>query len=183
MNLLDDSLSADLEREGKLTDRMTQRFKVLTQYAFATGAEGVLFSCSAFGPCIEAARAEAGGRPVLKPNEAMIEEAVAAGGTIGVLATFAPTLVTMPSEFPKGVRVKTALAEGAMDALNRGKAGLHDAIAVQAAKALKDCDVIALAQFSLARAAPAIAAATGRKVLTTPDSAVRKIRILCGAGR
>jgi hypothetical protein len=181
MNLLDDSLSADLEKDGKLTERMTQRFKVLTQYAIATGADGVLFSCSAFGPCIEAARAEAGGRPVLKPNEAMIEEAVqaAAGGTVGLLATFAPTLATMPTEFPKDARLKTALAEGAMDALNRGQPGLHDALAVQAAKELKDCDVIALAQFSLARAAAAIAAATGKKVLTTPDSAVRKIRKLC----
>ena len=43
------------------------------------------------------------------------------------------------------------------------------------------CDVIALAQFSLARAAPAVAAATGRTVLTTPDSAVRKLRRMVAA--
>jgi Asp/Glu/Hydantoin racemase len=179
MNLLDDSLSADLERDGHITERMTQRFKVLTQYAIATGADGVLFTCSAFGSCIEAARAEAGGRPVLKPNEAMIEEAAALGGSVGLLATFAPTLASMPSEFPRDVRLKTALASGALDALNRGNASMHDALAVKAALELKDCDVIALAQFSLARAAPAIAAATGKTVLTTPDSAVRKIRKMC----
>jgi len=40
------------------------------------------------------------------------------------------------------------------------------------------CDVIALAQFSLARAAPAVAALTGRPVLTTPDLAVTKLRRL-----
>jgi hypothetical protein len=44
--------------------------------------------------------------------------------------------------------------------------------------ALRSCDVIALGQFSLARAAQAIAAATGRRVLTTPDSAVNKLRRL-----
>lgn len=180
MNLLDDSLSADLERDGRLTPRMTERFKVLTQYAFATGADGVLFTCSAFGPCIDAARDEARGKPVLKPNEAMIEEAVAQGGTVGLLATFAPTLQSMPAEFPSKVAVRTVLAEGAMDALNRGQATTHDAKAVQAAMSLKDCDVIALAQFSLSRTARAIAAATGKKVLTTPDSAVRKMRKLCG---
>jgi hypothetical protein len=43
---------------------------------------------------------------------------------------------------------------------------------------LSDCSVVALAQFSLARAAAAVAAATGRPVLTTPDSAVRKLRRL-----
>ncbi|HLL20016.1 MAG TPA: arylsulfatase, partial [Rubrivivax sp.] len=38
----------------------------------------------------------------------------------------------------------------------------------------------ALAQFSLARAAPAVAAACGVPVLTTVDSAVRRLRWLLG---
>jgi maleate cis-trans isomerase len=181
MNLMDDSLSADLEREGRLTEGMTQRFSVLGQYAFATGADGILFTCSAFGACIEAVKAQSGGKPVLKPNEAMIEEAVATGGTVGLLATFPPTLKSMPQEFPKNVQVRPMLAEGALEALNRGNASAHDALAVKAAMTLKDCDVIALAQFSLARVAPAIAAATGKPVLTTPESAVRKMKALCGA--
>ncbi|MGY4477501.1 hypothetical protein ACVILL_004915 [Bradyrhizobium sp. USDA 3364] len=54
MNLLDDSLSADLARDGKLTERMTERFLTMGRYAASTGANGILFTCSAFGPCIEA---------------------------------------------------------------------------------------------------------------------------------
>jgi hypothetical protein len=181
MNLLDDSLSADLERDGRQTEAMANRFLVLSQYAFATGADGILFTCSAFGACIDRVKAESGGRPVLKPNEAMIEEAVARGGRIGLLASFAPTLASMPAEFPAGATLTPALAAGAMEALDRGNAVSHDALAVKAAMALKECDTIALAQFSLARAAPAIAAATGKTVLTTPDSAVRKLKALCGA--
>ena len=42
----------------------------------------------------------------------------------------------------------------------------------------RDCGVIPLTQFSLARATPLVAEATGKPVLTTPDSAVRKIRQL-----
>jgi hypothetical protein len=114
--------------------------------------------------------------PVLKPNEAMIEEAAATGGTVGLLATFAQTLDTMPPEFPAGVRVVPKLAEGALAALDRGDADEHDRLAAEAARGLAGCDAIALAQFSLARAAPAVAAATGLPVLTTPDSAVRKLR-------
>jgi hypothetical protein len=87
----------------------------------------------------------------------------------------------MPQEFPKNVQLRPTLAEGALEALNRGNGSAHDALAVKAAMTLKDCDVIALAQFSLARVAPAIAAATGRPVLTTPESAVRKMKALCGA--
>ena len=79
MNLLDDSLSADLARDGALTPAMTQRFVQLGRYAAATGADAILFTCSAFGPCIEAVARDQK-IPVLKPNEAMIEEAAVSGG-------------------------------------------------------------------------------------------------------
>ncbi|HUZ63653.1 MAG TPA: arylsulfatase [Acetobacteraceae bacterium] len=189
-HLLDASLSADLARAGALTPAMTERFLALARYAAGTGADGILFTCSAFGPCIEACARALAPMPVLKPNEAMIEAAVAAAGAsgrIGLLASFAPTLASMPPEFATaapGAQVTAALAEGALDALDRGDAARHDALAVAAAAALQACDVIALAQFSLARAAPAIAARTGRAVLTTPESAVRKLRALLeGPGR
>ena len=178
MNLLDDSLSADLARDGALTPRMTERFLTLARYAAGTGARGILFTCSAFGPCIDAVKAELSPMPVLKPNEAMIEEACAAGRRIGLLATFRPTLDSMPPEFPGSVTVVPKLAEGALAALDAGDFAEHDRLAAEAARSLADCDVIALAQFSLARAAPLVAEATGRPVFTTPDSAVRKLRRL-----
>ena len=177
MNLLDDSLSADLARDGALTEAMTQRFVQLGRYAASTGADAILFTCSAFGPCIEAVARDQR-IPVLKPNEAMIEEAVASGGTVGLMATFAPTLASMPAEFPSNVRIKPCLIEGALAALDRGDVDTHDWLAGRAAEAVKDCDVIALAQFSLARSAPLVAQATGKRVLTTPDSAVRKLKSL-----
>lgn len=180
MNLLDDSLSADLAAGGGLDARMTARFLALAGYAVDTGADALLFTCSAFGPCIDAVKARYPAIPVLKPNEAMIDEAVAqAGGApIGLLASFAPTLQSMPAEFPPQARLHTRLAEGAMAALDAGDGAAHDRLALQAARRLADqgCRLIALAQFSLARAAGAIAADTGLPVLTTPDSAVRRLR-------
>ncbi len=71
---------------------MTDRFLALARYAERDGAAAILFTCSAFGPCIDAVKQALPNIPVLKPNEAMIEEAVEAGGTVGLLATFAPTL-------------------------------------------------------------------------------------------
>ncbi|HEY1413205.1 MAG TPA: aspartate/glutamate racemase family protein [Rhodopila sp.] len=183
-NLLDDSLAPDLARDGALTPAMTERFLALGRYAKATGADAILFTCSAFGPCIEACARELAPIPVLKPNEAMIEEAVALTGPrgrIGLMATFAPTLLSMPPEFAAvapAVTLVPSLAEDALAALNAGDPGGHDAAAVRAAASLADCDVIALAQFSLSQAADAVAAATGKTVLTTPDSAVRKLRRL-----
>lgn len=180
MNLLDDSLSADLARDGRITEAMTGRFLSLAGYARATGADGILFTCSAFGPCIEAVQRALSPLPVLKPNEAMIEEAQAIGGRIGLLASFQPTLASMPPEFPASLTVTPKLADGALAALDRGDGAEHDRLATLAAADLAECDAIALAQFSLARAAPAVAAATGKPVLTTPDSAVRKLKRLLG---
>lgn len=179
MNLLDDSLSADLARSGQGLDAaMHARFETLAAYAVGTGAEGILFTCSAFGPCIEQVAALHPQIPVLKPNEAMVEEAVATGRRIGLIASFAPTLQSMPPEFPAGTPLQLALAEGAMAALNAGNGDLHDSlVAAQAQRLQRDgCELIALAQFSMARARSLCEAATGLPVLTTVDSAVAALR-------
>jgi Asp/Glu/hydantoin racemase len=180
MNLLDDSLSADLTRDGKLTDAMTERFRSIGRYAASTGADGILFTCSAFGPCIEAVAAEQAPMPILKPNEAMIEEAARSGRRVGLLSSFPPTLVSMPREFPASVQLVPKLAEGAMAALDRGDRAEHDRLVSEASKDLRDCDVIALAQYSMAPAAEKVTQATGRPVLTTPDSAVMKLKRMLG---
>ena len=183
MNLLDDSLSTDLARSAGLDATMTQRFITLADYAVGTGAHAILYTCSAFGPCIEAVARRHPQLPVLKPNEAMIDDALAllggaGGGRIGLLASFGPTLVSMPAEFPSGTPLATALAEGALAALDAGDRATHDALCAEAAAqlALQGCTLIVLAQFSLARAAAFVQARTGLPVLTTVDSAVRRLR-------
>ena len=184
MNLLDDSLSADLASGGRGLDAaMHQRFQTLADYAVATGAEGILFTCSAFGPCIEAVAAKHAGIPVLKPNEAMVAEALQQPGRLGLIATFAATLASMPPEFGPGVDLVTALADGALDALNRGEGERHDALIADAALRLREqgCTRIALAQFSMARARTACEQASGLPVLTTVDSAVRALQRRLGA--
>ena len=176
MNLVDDSLSADVARDGRITEAMTQRFLTLGRYAASTGADAILFTCSAFGPCIEAVAREHAPMPVLKPNEAMIEQAIGQGRKIGLLATFAPTLVSMPPEFPRSVEVVPKLAEGALAALDRGDRAEHDRLVAEASKDLRGCDLIALAQYSMAPAAALVARVSERPVLTTPDSAVLKLK-------
>lgn len=180
MNLLDDSLSADLAASTQGLDAaMHERFARLTRYAVDCGSHGVLFTCSAFGPCIEAAARAHAPLPVLKPNEAMIADAMQSGAArVGLVATFAPTLESMPAEFPPGVDLRCALAKGALDALNKGNAAAHDALIAETALWLAEqgAQVIALAQFSMARARATVAQRTGLPVLTTVDSAVRALQ-------
>ncbi len=181
MNLLDDSLSADVARDGRLTSAMTDRFLALGRYVASTHADAILFTCSAFGPCIEAVARAHAPMPVLKPNEAMIEQAVARGHRIGLLSTFAPTLQSMPPEFPSSVQVVPKLAERALVALDRGDRAEHDRLVAKASRDLRDCDLIALAQYSMAPAAALVADASNLPVLTTPDSAVSKLKQMLAA--
>ena len=179
MNLLDDSLSADhAASPNGLDDAMTARLIALADYALGTGARGILFTCSAFGPCIEVVARRWPNVPVLKPNEAMIVDAAALGQRIGLVASFAPTLASMPAEFPATCTVLPELAEGALAALDRGDAATHDRLIAEAAQrvASRGCDVVALAQFSLARAAPVVERVVRAPVLTTVGSAVRALR-------
>ncbi|WP_426284010.1 aspartate/glutamate racemase family protein [Sphingomonas sp. NFX23] len=176
MNVLDDSLSADRARDGQLSDALIERFLVLGRYVRDAGADAILFTCSAFGPAIDAVAADLRPLPVHKPNTAMI---AAAGdfGRVGLLASFAPTLESMVREFNSAQTVVTCHCGGALEALQAGNGDEHDRIAAEAAiTTLSECDVIALAQFSLARAAKKVAQATGKPVLTTPECAVLSLR-------
>ncbi len=170
-NVVDDSLSRDLATAGRLDEAMIQRFIALGRYAVAAGTDGILFSCSAFGAAIDAVVKDLEPVPVRKPNEAMVEQAVRLGGRIAIVSSFQPTLDSMRAEFPAGTELVPVFVPGAMAALAAGDGAAHDRMVLEACEGVA-CDVIALTQFSIARAAGAVEMATGKRVLTTPDAAV-----------
>ncbi len=186
-NLLEDSLAADLAAAGKLDQAMVKRFCVLAQYAESCGADAILFTCSAFGPAIEAARA-AVKIPVLKPNEAMMEEALATGSNINLLATFEPSIPSMLQELEElatrrgqKLKIATKAVPAALTALHAGRGTEHDQLIAAAAEELGDCDALLLCQFSMASAAERIPARRGRSVFTSPYSAVARLKQLLQA--
>ena len=182
-NLLEDSLSTDLAQLGRLDDAMTDRFRRLARYAADCGADSILFTCSAFGPCIEAAAEDLEPMPVLKPNEAMFAETLAIGGRIGLVATFAPSLPAMTAEFDAmaaqmgiDATLISVCAKGALDALSDGDALRHDNLIAEAVESLSNCNAIMLAQFSMANVSKVVESRVLCPVLTSPDSAVRRLR-------
>ena len=187
VNLLDDSLSIDRAKDHDLTDRMFERFIELGGYAKRIGADAILVTCSAFGPAIERMARDVG-VPVLKPNEAMFRAALTTGKKIGMLATFAPSVVTMNEEFDEFVRetgaqatLRTIVVDGAMDALRKGDAQTHNELVAARAGELGDCDAIMLAHFSTSRALEKVSAATSVPVLTAPDAAVDRLKAMLPA--
>jgi hypothetical protein len=183
VNLLDDSLSRDRALAPELTDGIYGRFDALGAYSVALGADGILFTCSAFGPAIErVARTVA--IPVLKPNEAMFAEAIRIGGRIGMLATFEPSIASMAAEFEADaakadadVTLQCVFVPDAMAALVAGDRERHDRLVAEAAPALARCKAIMLAQFSMAPAADGLRRRLpGMSILTSPGAAVAAMK-------
>jgi len=182
VNLFDDSLSVDRAKSNVLTTDMEKRFSDLGNYAESIGADGILFTCSAFGPAIDKVAYNLT-IPVLKPNEAMFEQALNTGHKIGMLATFEQSIASMSREFCK-IRdslsatgsLETKLVEGAMEFLRQGKQTKHNELIAKTAATFKHCDVLMLAQFSMVSAKSAVFRELNVPVLTAPEAAVKKLR-------
>lgn len=182
VNLLDDALTLDRAKERMLSDELVERFVAFGRYGHRIGGDGILVTCSAFGPAIDKLKQELP-IPVMKPNEAMFRSAIAKGERIGMLATFAPSVVTMEEEFREfaeevgaPAQLRTLLVDEAIDLLRRGDAEAHNRLVAARAPELADCDVIMLAHFSTSRAAEAVRAKVDVPVLSAPDAAVLALR-------
>jgi len=190
VNILDDSLSPDLESAGSQTPDIIERIVALARYGRDIGAAGILYSCSAFSDAIDAAKSSLA-MPVLKPNEAMFDEAMEAGSRIGLLATFGPSVPSMEKEFRdlvekrgKTVYLEAFLVEAAMTALRASDTGTHNRLLAEAAPRLGDCDAVMLAHFSTSRALDDVSRVLNSKVLTSPNSAVARLKsVLTGYER
>ena len=185
VNLLDDSLTTDRAKDGAdLSEELIERFVAFGRYADRIGADGILVTCSAFGPAIERMADELP-VPVLKPNEAMFRAAIAAGGRIGMLATFAPAVSTMTEEFGQfasdtgsAATLDTIVVTDAIDLLRKGDAAAHNRLVAARAPELAKHDAIMLAHFSTSRAVEAVRAVVDVPVLSAPDAAVLRMRVL-----
>jgi len=185
VNLLDDGLTTDRAKEGaEISEELIDRFVDFGRYAQRIGADGILITCSAFGPAIDRMVEELP-LPILRPNEAMFREAIASGSRIGMLATFAPAVSTMEEEFRQFVAetgaasaLDTIVVPDAIDLLRRGDATAHNRLVADMAPRFADRDAIMLAHFSTSRAAEEVRRMVNRPVLTAPDAAVMRMKTL-----
>jgi Asp/Glu/hydantoin racemase len=182
VNIMDDSLLNDVMAAGHLTEAVTGRIFSYMQLGQQMGAVALLNACSSVGEAASAARA-AISIPLIKIDEVMAEQAVAAGPRIGVVATVRTTLEptvrlikVKAAAAGRSIEVTEALAEGAFQALLDGKAELHDDIVKRAIRTVADkVDVIVLAQASMARLVSSLADMKV-PVLSSPQSGVEAVR-------
>jgi Asp/Glu/hydantoin racemase len=188
INLLDDALIGEVAEAGGTTQGVRRRLLAYYQTLSENGADLILNTCSSIGEVVYEARPFVS-VPIVRIDDAMTREAVGRYDRIGVVATLSTTLdptvnlvYRWAKRLDKSVAVVKGLAEGAFAALSAGDPEGHDRGILETARGIAgDCDVILLAQASMARMEESLAGALGKPVFSSPRRAIQMVRsILAG---
>ncbi|GAA1853008.1 hypothetical protein GCM10009836_36380 [Pseudonocardia ailaonensis] len=182
-NILDDRLLDDADGRGGLDAALRERMQRLIAHAVSEDADGVLLTCSLYGPVAQQTQAAV---PVMAPDEAAFVDIATGYASVLVLASFDNArddsvlrLETALRAAGSGARVVGRSVPAAMTATRSGdQEALVAALAEACADRPADVDVVFLAQYSLAPAHDALQEAIGIPVVSGPVSAAEALRRL-----
>lgn len=184
LNLLDESLYADIPQDGTLAPAIYARVATLLRHCEQSGADGILFSGSTFGPAVDAGRT-AIRVPVLRAEEAMMEQAVTLGERILLVCTAKRAMPVVRASLDDAVAragVKRQISElwvaGARDALTSGDMVTHDRLIGQQVAGAGDFDVIVFGQISMVPARVPLPREIARRIVIGPEATVARMRAL-----
>ena len=184
INVLDESLYADIPQDGTLAPAIYDRVSALLRHCAAGGADGILFSGSTFGPAVDAARRSMG-VPVLRAEEAMMEQAVTLGQRILLVCTAKRAMPVVRGTLDAAIKragVTRAISElwvkGARDAITSGYVAAHDKLIAEQVIAAGDFDVIIFGQISMVPAQVPLPPEIARRIVIGPHATVTRMRAL-----
>jgi Asp/Glu/hydantoin racemase len=187
INLLDDSLLPDINAalargESSAPAAVRERLALYLEAASRAGADALMCCCSSIGEIVMELASTAP-LPVWRIDEAMAAQAVAAagpGGRIGVLATLRstlePTSALLRRKAGSAATIQSMVAAGAFEALQAGRPEEHDALVTAALQSLlSSCNVVVLAQASMARLLGSLQNPPPIPILTSPRLGVQMV--------
>jgi Asp/Glu/hydantoin racemase len=185
VNIVDDSLLADVRSAGRLTPSVTRRMVGYAELAQSSGASAIFNCCSSVGEAVDVIR-KLVDIPIVKIDEKMAEEAVNLGRKIAVVATVATTLdptvrliESKAVEYGKSIDIERHLVDGAFDLLVAGDTQNHDQLVIgEIQVAATNSDVILLAQASMSRLVGTLEGKLPVPLLSSPKSGVQALKSL-----
>lgn len=155
-NIMDDSLLVDTRTYNGMTPTIASRMLNYAKAAEASGADGVLVTCTSVNEATKLIRPLMN-IPILNIEEPVAEMAVKNGKKIGILGTIPTSPAALgrvvqekAAELGKEIELVPAVAEGAFDVLCAGDVKKHDEMVCEALEKLaKEVDVIAFSQISM----------------------------------
>lgn len=182
-HVVDESLLPELMRSGGvMTPGLVRRLATQAGLARDAGAGLILFTCSSTSPAVDLVRPLID-VPIIKIDDPMATRAVQLGERIGVVCTAKTTF--LPSQnlirqhaarLGKNVRIEARLESAAFEAVMAGDKARHDELVKRVAVELScECDVVVLAQASMAHLAPELNESLKVPVLAGPDLCVEAL--------
>jgi Asp/Glu/hydantoin racemase len=183
VNLVDDSLLADVRAAGGPTASVIRRMIGYAVLAQSAGADVVFNCCSSVGEAADLLSRSVD-IPVVKIDNAMAARAVDCGPRVGVVGTVATTLEPTArlierkaGQAGKTVAIRRYLVDGAFDALISGNTARHDQmVTAEITQAAAENDVVVLAQGSMARLVASLEGTLSIPVLSSPRAGVEELR-------
>jgi len=156
--------------DEQLRGHVLRRLKTLASFAKESGAEVVLFTCTAFGRLAQEIE-DAVNIPVMAVLEIMTDEAMDVSDHIGILGSHPGALASASQIIQEQARIRGEKAEvtallcpGAFDAMRRGDWATHDRIIIEHLNQLmEEVKVIVIPQPSIEKAVAQVPQAS-RKV-------------------
>ena len=181
INLLDEGLLLDFP--GRLTPQLRRRMSGLIGYCQDNGADAIGLACSVYAPVVDSAR-DLVDVPLVSSYGPVVQEAVAAGPRIGVIASNAATmsdseyyLRQAAGETGAAISVTPRLAPDLIDALRQGgPPAFAQRLAEETMALAADVDVVLLSQFSFAGALEHLRGVSPIPVLSAPHSSARALK-------
>jgi Asp/Glu/hydantoin racemase len=183
-NILDDRLLQDADEAGGVTPELADRMTRLIEHARHEGADGVLLTCSMYGPVAERLAVNAA-LPLFAPDQAAFAAVVAGEYTdVLVLSSGAGPLVdsvdrlrAVLADADSTTTVSGAVAPDAAAAARAGDiAALTAALRQAVESAAATPDAILLGQYSISPAATALEEALHIPVIAGPQRAAAAMR-------
>ena len=155
-NIMDDSLLADTRKYNGMTATIASRILRYAKSAEASGADGVIVTCTSVNRATELVRPLLN-IPIINIEEPVAEMAARSGKRIGVLATLATSpdaiswvIQEKAVQLGKSVDVVPVVVENAFEVLCSGDRGRHDEMVCEALSQLsKTVDCVVLSQISM----------------------------------
>jgi Asp/Glu/hydantoin racemase len=182
-HIVDEMLAKVTLAEGQVTPFVRRRMVEHARAAEDVAAAALQVTCSSISPAVPAIRPLVS-LPVLGIDDEMVQRALALGRCIGIAAT-APTaldsLYRLMEDAARhagaGATFERVFCEGAYPYLLSGELAEHDRIVGgYLADLAARCDVVVVAQASMARAAEATAPLVPIPVLSSPRPALERLR-------
>lgn len=185
VHIADSGLVGDIIRAGEITPAVRRRLMYQFESAAVAGADAIVCACSSVGAITEMADMLLD-VPVIRIDQAMIDEAVANYDRIGVLAsvesTIGPTtdcIRRAALRAGREVSIVARVAQGAYQAQSAGNREEHDRLLMACAMEMHEgIDALLLAQGSMARMEQPLAEALGKPVLSSPERCMRALAAL-----